>query len=469
MNDEPLDLLPEMLLFGGAVATLLTGSFVSRQRQWLARLVAVAALSGSLVAAITVASDPAMMIYGSTYMLDTATSLARIVAPAAALLVIGLSVERIAGSRRESEFYVLILLASLGSVLLAGSTDLLLLIVAYLLASIPLYALAGWGRDARGAEAALKLYLMGALLGIVMMLGVTVLYGVGGGSTAYATLAAGLATAPASALALGFVATLAGLLFKVGAVPAHFWVPDAVQGASTGAAAFLTTVPKIGGLIATYRLVLLIPDERVAWPLLIAVVAAATMTLGNLAAFAQDSPARLLGYSTVSQAGYLLMAVAVATKTDQALPALLFYLAVYAVTNLGAFAAVAAFPNAHTIQDYRGLAHRRPAIATVLLVCLLGLVGTPPTGVFIGKVTVFAATWEGGMAWLVVVAAVNTVASLYYYLRWIAPAFARSSDALPLDPRHATIGAATVCGVAAVALGVASGPTLSALGGAVLP
>ncbi len=468
MQEDTLALLPELFLLVGAIVALLTGSFLPRHRQWVATLLAAAAVTGSLLAAL--AAGTARTIYESSYAVDVATSATRVIVAVAALLSLALSRPRVAGSVRETEFAVLVLLASLGTVVLAGAADLLVLAVGYLLASIPLYALAGWGRDARGAEAALKLYLLGALLGITMLLGVAVLFAVGGGTT-YTTLAAGLPGAPTAAVALGVVATLAGLLFKIGAVPAHFWVPDAVDGATAPAAAFLATVPKIGGLVAAYRLLVAVPDTVVDWRLLVALLAVASMTLGNLAAFAQDGPRRLLAYSTISQVGYLLMAVAVAGRSELALAALLFYLAAYAVTNLGAFAVVGALPQHETLDSYRGLARRRPELVGVLLVCLLGLVGTPPTAVFVGKLTVFSATWDGGLRWLVVVAAVNTVASLYYYLRWLAPAFARGTEPrsdgdtlAAVDTRWAT-ATALVAGVLALVLGITAGPVLTVLDG----
>jgi NADH-quinone oxidoreductase subunit N len=473
---NPLSLLPEMILLGGAVTALLTGSFIPQRRQWIATAVAAAALAGSLLATALKASGPARTVFEQTYALDVATFATRIIVPAAALLVIALSRSQVAGQPRETEFAVLVLLASLGSVTLAGASDLLVLAIAYLLASIPLYALAGWGRDAHGAEAALKLFLLGSLLGITMLLGIAVLFAVGGGTT-YAALAAGLPGAPFAAVALGVVATLAGLLFKIGAVPAQFWVPDAVDGASIPAAAFLTTIPKIGALVASYRLLITVPEDVVDWRLLVALLAALSMTLGNLAAFTQDGPRRLLAYSTISQVGYLLMAVAVAGQSEQALPALLFYLVAYAVTNLGAFAVVAALPELATLERYRGLARHHPGLAAVLLVCLLGLVGTPPTAIFVGKLAVFSATWDGGLAWLVVVAVINTVASLYYYLRWLAPAFARdpaleavstgtgdSTVLTAVDTRWAT-ATALVAGVLALALGITAGPVLTVLDG----
>jgi NADH-quinone oxidoreductase subunit N len=469
MNEDPPALVPEMCLLVGAVITLLAGSFLPRTRQWVARLLAVAALLASLGAAALAATGAGRTIYAHSYALDAATTTARMLAPVAAILVIGMATARVAGNRRESEFYVLALLASLGAVVIAGASDLLLLAVGYLLASVPLYGLAGWGRDRRGAEAALKLYLLGALLGITMLAGISVLYGVGGGATDYNQLATGLRHAPRAAVAVGVVAVLAGLLFKIGAVPAHFWVPDAVHGATVPAGALLTTIPKIGGLIASYRLLLTIPDDVVDWRLLIALIAAASMTLGNFAAFTQANPRRLLAYSTISQVGYLLMAVAVAGRTPQALPALLTYLVAYAVTNLGAFAVVAAEPR-DRLEDYRGLARRRPALAAALAICLLGLVGTPPTAVFVGKLTVFTATWDGRMPWLVVIAAVNTVASLFYYLRWLVAAFRTDGAAAvgALPPRAARRGVAMVATLAAAAAllaGIAAGPLYGAVAG----
>jgi NADH-quinone oxidoreductase subunit N len=466
VNEKPLALLPELLLLFGAVATLLCGSFLPRHRQGIAGVVAAVSLSGSLVAAVV--SRTVQTIYEHSYAIDIATTAARILVPAAALLIIALSTPRVTRDRRETEFYVLVLLASLGAVVLSGASDLLVLAVGYLLATIPLYGLAGWGRDAKGAEGALKLYLLGALVGVILLAGVTLLFAAAG-ATRYDELAAGLPGAPAGLVTVGVVGVLAGLLFKAGAVPVHFWVPDTVEGATTGAAAVLTTVPKIGALIAAYRLVDVVPHSS-GWPIFLAVVAAATMTLGNLAAFTQTAAQRLLAYSTISQVGYLLMAVAVTGSTDRALPALLVYLAGYAVTNIGAFAVVAALPGYDSLADYRALARRRPVLAGALVVCLLGLVGTPPTAVFIGKLTVFSATWDGGLAWLVVLAAANTVASLFYYLRWLIPAFSGPPGSVPAAPRvtgHVQLAAAVAgcAAVATVALGVAGGVLLEIMTG----
>ena len=462
MNEDPLALLPEIAVLAGAVLSLLAGSFLPRRRQWVARLIAVAALlTAGIAAAVTMGGPPRTVF--DAFAVDTATNTIRLVVVAATLLVIGLGVDELAGTPRESETYSLLLLSALGAVVMAGTTDLLVLLVSFLLGSIPLYGLIGMARSPGSAEAALKTYLLGALFGILLMLGVTVLYGVGG-ATSYGPLAVGLGDAPAAAVAVGVVGVLVGLMFKAGGVPGHFWVPDAAQASGTTAAAFLTTVPKIGALVAVYRLVLVLPGS-VDWRLLVAVLAAVTMTLGNLAAFAQTDARRLLGWSTVSHVGYLLLPVAVAGRSTEALPSLLLYLGGYAVTNLTAFAVVAALPRRRSLAEYRGMAAARPCLAGALLLSLLSLVGTPPTAVFIGKLTVFTAAWDGGYAWLVVVAAANTVASLFYHLRWIAPVFRRGPAPAAGERRPFATTAAVLAGGCVLTLGLAAGPISSLLDG----
>lgn len=458
---RPLLLLPEMLLFVGGLVVLLGGSFLPRQRQWLTRVVAALALLGSIAAAAVALAAPPMSAFEGTFAVDTGTGVARIVAAAGTLLVLALASDEVAGSPRESETYALLLFSTTGALVLAGAQDLLVLAGGFLLASIPLYALVGLARSPRGAEAAMKTYLMGALVGIVLLLGVTILYAVAG-STLYVDLSATLAGVPPTAVAAGLLGVLAGLMFEAGGVPAHFWVPDAAQGSSGMVAAFLTTVPKIGALVAAYRLVLAMPGT-VAWSLLVGLLAVTSMTLGNLAAYGQTDPRRLLGWSTVSQVGFLLVPVAVAGQTRMALPSLLFYLTGYTVTNVAAFAVAAALPARRDLAAYGGLSRERPWLAAALVVSLLGLVGTPPTAVFVGKLTTATAAWVGGMAWLAVVVLANTLISLFYYLRWIVPAY-RSGDrggnaeaggveaAMPWSTRTA-VAAATL----SVALGIAGG------------
>ena len=453
MAMRPLLLMPEILLFLGGLVVLLSGSFLARDRQWVARVLAAAVLVASAVAAALNLSGPAEMAIEGTFTVDVTTGVARIVADLGVLVVLALASDEIAGSPREGETYALMLFSTAGTLILAGADDLLVLVVGFLLASIPLYGLIGIARTPAGAESAMKTYLL-------------VLYGVTA-TTSYAVLGDRLADAPAGAVAAGGVGVLAGLMFKAGGVPGHFWVPDAAQGAGGAVAAFLTTIPKVGAVIAAYRLVDVLPDT-LAGPLLVGLLAVASMTLGNLAAYWQTDPRRLLGWSTVSQVGYLLVPVAVAGRSDLALPSLLLYLAAYTVTNLSAFALTTAFPDSRNLESYRGMGRANPWLGASLVVALLGLVGTPPTIVFVGKLTTTAAAWDAGHAWLAVAVFVNTVASLFYYLRWIAPVYGHghrdgsedaeaSHDPALTTARIFSASAAVVTAALSVGLGLGAG------------
>lgn len=455
MGRNALMLLPELLLLIGGLGCLVGGSFTPRARQVRIRVAAAVTLLASMGATVAAwtTSPPSTAIFDDTFVVDDTTQVSRLIVAGATLLIVLLAGAEVAGAPRESETYVLLLLLALGVQVLSGATDLLLLITGYLLASIPLYALVALSGTKRAAEAALKTYLLGALLSIVLMSGVTVLYGVTG-TTTYADLVDALRVAPGGAVVFGAVAVLGGLLFKAGGVPGHFWVPDAAEGAGFAAATAATTVPKIGAVIALYRLTDILPGNF-GWSAVVAAVAVVSMTLGNLAAFAQIDARRLLGWSTVSQVGYLLVPIAVVGRSTLALPSLLMYLAAYAATNVAVFAVTAAAPGRRTLEDYRGLARERPVVAGALAVGLLGLVGTPPTAVFVGKLTVATAAWDGGFAWLALAVMVNSVASLFYYLRWLAPVFAapKTSTASHSEPVTATV-VAVVAAATSLVLGL---------------
>ncbi|MFF4985769.1 NADH-quinone oxidoreductase subunit N [Streptosporangium saharense] len=458
MRDDPLDLLPELFLLFGAVLGLLALTVSPKGgARWVAWLCALG-LTGCLVTAVVAAFSPGGTVFGS-YVLDPLTNVVRGVAALATLpcLVLARGVLARGGGLRP-EAHVLMSLAALGTVTLAGAGDLLVLVAAYLLASVPGYALAGLSGDAPGTEAALKYYLVGAFLGVLTLTGVTLLYGLAG-TSAYPGLGGALRAVPQAAVVCALVALFAGVMFKAGAVPGHFWVPDVTEGAPAAVAAFVTTVPKLGAFAALLRMAEeFLTSSAADWRLLLALVSVATMTLGNLAAFRQTNVRRLLAYSTISQAGYLLLPI-VAVPAPLARPALLFYLGAYAVTNLGAFAVVVA-TGRDTLDGYPGLSGRSPALACALAVCLLGFAGTPPTAVFLGKVMAFTAVWQGGYAWLAVVAALNTVASLFYYLRWIVPVFRPAPSPGGDVPVRSAALTAYAAATASLVLGVAGGVVL---------
>lgn len=231
MNENLAALVPELALLGAAVVGLLAGSWLPRRRQWLvAVLAAVACATGLAATAVTMATDGEQTVFSAAFAVDTATDVGRLVVLAALLLIIGMSVETVRNHPRETEYWVLLLMTGAGTLALVGANDLLMLFAAYLLTGVPAYTLAGFAKDAPGTEAALKYYLMGALLGITMLAGTALLYAAGH-TTHYGTLATTLPSAPYGLVAVGLVGVLAGLLFKVGGVPAHFWVPDVTDGA----------------------------------------------------------------------------------------------------------------------------------------------------------------------------------------------------------------------------------------------
>ncbi len=455
MAEDPLALLPEIAVLAGVVGTLLLSLWTPRLAQHRVRNLGLAALTVSAVLAVPPLLEAPRAVYDGTWVIDPLTGAVRVAAAFGAMMVLALSAPTFRHHPREGEVTVLVLLAVLGANALAAAGDLLMLSAAFLLASVPLYALVAYRKDAAGTEAALKYYLVGALCGVLLLVGTAAVV-LATGATGYDAVAAGISNAPAPLVAVGVLGVLIGVLFKVGAVPAHFWVPDTVAGTTTTIAALVTTVPKLGGVAAVQRLATG-PFEQapVDLVLVLAVVATASMTLGNLAAFRQTDVHRLLAYSSISQVGYLLVIAAAAPASVLAAPALVVYLAGYAVTNVGAFAVVAAAPGARSLPDWAGLARQNPWLAAALVVHLLGLVGTPPTVVFVGKLLAFGAAVEAGLVWLVVVAALNTVASLYYYLRWLAPVYAAAvrTGSLDTGPARVAVGSAA----AVVVLGVASG------------
>ena len=307
--------------------------------------------------------------------------------------------------------------------LLAGAADLMQLTLALLLSSATGFVLVAYHRRSRRAgEAAIKYYLLGALANGAMVYGVVLLFGLAA-TTTFPGLLTGLAPADPLPLVAGVALVVVGLAFKLGAVPAHAWLPDTADGAPAPVAAFVTSAPKVGALIALARLVVVLPEETSGWRPLVAVLAAATMTLGNLAALWQDDVRRLLGWSAVSQTGYGLMAVVALGRSELAVPSLLYFLVAYVLGNLAAFGVVVELRGAAERERYAGLAISHPWLAVALVVSFLSFVGIPPLAGFTAKLALFGAVIDAGYGWLAVLAVVNTVVSLAYYARVLGPAY----------------------------------------------
>jgi NADH-quinone oxidoreductase subunit N len=323
---------------------------------------------------------------------------------------------------RRGEAYVLLLASLLGMNLMATSANLVMLYLAIETTSIPLYVLAGFLRsDEKSTESGFKYLLFGALTSAVMLYGFSLLYGFTGTTDIYA-----LSGLLPQGLFLGVIFLLiVGLGFKVSIVPFHFWAPDVYEGAPTPVSGFLSTVSKAAGFSVLLRLfVVAFPLDAHAWSLIFAVLSVLTMTLGNLLALAQKNIKRMLAYSSIAHAGYVLIGVAAIYMTDSSLSPLgvtsvIFYLVAYIITNLLAFGIVMTsgrVTGSDEISSYSGLSRRHPWLAFAMLIAFLSLAGMPPFGGFIAKVLVFAAAVKVGLVWLAVVGIINSIIGVYYYL-----------------------------------------------------
>lgn len=323
---------------------------------------------------------------------------------------------------RKGEFYILMLISILGMNLMASAGDLVMLYLAIETASIPLYVLAGFVvRDAKSAEAGFKYLLFGAMSSAILLYGFSLLYGFTGTTSLYGLIAE-LGQLPVALLLVVLGLVLAGFSFKISAVPFHFWAPDVYEGAPTPVAGFLSTASKAAGFAVLMRVLqAAFPEASASWQMILGAIAIVTMTLGNLLALAQHNVKRLLAYSSIAHAGYILIGVVAIAPTGMGLgfPSVVFYLIAYLLTNLAAFGAVAAFERVSGRSDfdaYKGLSRRSPALALVLLVAFLSLSGMPPFGGFIAKVFVFAAAVDADFVLLAVIGVLNSIVGLYYYL-----------------------------------------------------
>jgi NADH-quinone oxidoreductase subunit N len=472
-------LLPVLIVAGGALAVLVADLFLDQKGKrllsWGTAVILLAALAADIGLWVTRTAVPRQTFClpaptGSTgssgsNAAQQATALCSFSADnfslALQILAIGATLLVVLMAPRDfrapfGEYHFLVLCSLTGALVLVAARDFITLTVALETLSLPAFALVGFGRhgnqDAPGTsgEAALKFFLMSIASTAIMLFGISLVYGTSGSVYfgAVQRAAAQLSGYQGTVFAVAAVLTLAGFAFKVSAVPFHFWTPEVYSGAPVPIAAYLSVVSKsagFAGLILAFDLAFrsYLHDLGV----LIAVLAAVTMTVGNLIALRQRQAVRLLAWSTVAQAGYILVPLAVtqwngthftlntvvgANSLGPAVAASVAYLILYAVMNLGAFAVVSALSSEGDgdLTQYQGISRRRPRAAFPLAFFLLCLAGLPPgvMGLF-AKVAVFKAAVSGDMVWLAVIMAVNVVIALYYYLRWAALLFAQSAAA----------------------------------------
>jgi NADH-quinone oxidoreductase subunit N len=376
---------------------------------------------------------------------------------------------------RQGEFYALLLVATLGMNLMASSADLVMLYLAIETTSLPLYVMAGFlTRDPRSTEAGIKYFLFGAMTAAVMLYGFSLLFGFTGTTNLYAmaTMVTAGSLSPV-ALLLALILVMVGFSFKVSAVPFHFWAPDVYEGAPTPVAAFLSTASKAAGFAVLMRVLFAVfPSIMPSWTVMVAILAAASMIIGNLLAMTQRNIKRLLAYSSIAQAGYIL--VGVMANSQLGTTGAVFYLVSYLVTNMAAFGIVTLVGRTICSDDlaaYAGLHRRNPGLALALLVSLLSLGGVPPLSGFMGKLLVFAAAVQSGTLGIVLafIGVITSVIALYYYLTVLRIAFVSPSTtgAQPLPVTPSWRLALLVCVACILFMGTVFGPwySLSSLGG----
>jgi NADH-quinone oxidoreductase subunit N len=463
--------VPEIAVLVTALLVMGVDLFLrSEQRSLLAWLALAGVLvAGGLCYIIWDTASPAQgMLAADGYALFL--SLAILAAAALAILFSVEYAERI--GLAQGEYYTLLLLATAGMMFLAAAINLVTIFLALEMLSIALYVLVGLNRaEPRSAEAALKYFVLGAFASGFLLYGMALVYGQAGTASldGIREYVGSLGGHPPALLLAGLGLMLVGFGFKVALVPFQMWTPDVYHGAPTSVTAFMSAAAKIAGFAAMGRVVMYAGGELGGiWQPLLAILAALTMTVGNLAALRQQNLKRMLAYSSIAQAGYVLAGLAAGTEAGTA--SALFYLLTYALTSVAAFAVVIAVGRLaggrdgdESLGDFSGLAARKPGLAAAMAVCMLSLAGLPPLAGFVGKVYVFGAAVQGGLLWLAVVGVINSVVSAYYYLRVVAAMYLRAPDRagraeVPVCPALA-VGVVLAC-AAVVLLGLWPGPVL---------
>jgi NADH-quinone oxidoreductase subunit N len=464
-------LAPEMVLTGVLVLVLVVDLFVEEDRKAVVAQLAGVGLLASLlpIAFLALQGDDRSMFSGA-YVVDDFALLLKALFLISGYVVLLMSTDHIEeGDYWKGEYSFLLLSALLGMVIMCSSRDLLTIFVALELLSIPAYMLAGWRkRDLKSNEASLKYYLLGVLSSAVMLYGMSLVFGATG-TTVLEDIARELGSGASEPLvALGIFFIVVGFAFKVSAVPFHFWAPDTYEGAPTPVTAFLSVASKAAGFVALLELIFVgfFGQEKV-WQPLFWTLAALTMTVGNLVALRQTNIVRLLAYSSVAQAGYMLVPLAVggsnAEAAGTAQTAAIVYLLIYAAMNLGAFAivmAVARKTRSGEISSYGGLFTYAPGLTVLMTIFVFSLAGIPPLGGWFAKLYIFKSAIDAGTAWatvLAVVAGVNSVIALFYYANvaremWMRPV--PDDDRTPILVPPALGAALAITAAAVLAIGV---------------
>jgi NADH-quinone oxidoreductase subunit N len=439
--------LPEATLTVTFCVTIL-GGLISRKHPITVAYLAFAGILVSVVCAIQ-QFGISESVFSGMISVDPYADFFKILVGTVALIIIifsFFSAEVLSTPRRTGEYFSLLVAMTLGMYLMAGASSLLMMVLALELTSLSSYILAGYTKEASdSSEASLKYILYGALSSGVMLYGISILYGLTGAMDFTGiNQALALGTASSIALLVATIFIIVGFGYKISAVPFHFWTPDVYEGAPITITAFLSVASKAAGFAMMIRFfkvsfidthaIGLLPGMWISiagfeWNKLLAILSVLTMTLGNLVAVWQNNLKRLLAYSSIAHAGYMLMGVVI--LSDKGIAAVLIYFIVYLFMNLGAFLVVMMVANktgSEDIDTYKGLGHRAPLVGVAMVIFFISLTGLPPTAGFIGKLYLFSAVLDAKWIWLAIVGAINSVISLYYYIRVLRNIFLRDPE-----------------------------------------
>ncbi|MCS6908910.1 MAG: NADH-quinone oxidoreductase subunit N [Anaerolineales bacterium] len=465
---DRLAVLPVIVIGAWAVLLTVADLYIPEHRRRITAILAALGLIVGLVVNLFIQRHNPQTAYFGLAIADGFSSFLNVLFLLSGLL--GIAVAHGYLQRQNiarSEYYSLLLFSISGMMLMGMAADLIIVFIALELLSIPLYVMAGFHRDRLDSEeAALKYFLLGAFAGGFVVYGIALIYGATG-STRIAAILSAVQSGSASPILLtvGAALILVGLGFKVAAVPFHMWTPDVYQGAPSSVTAFMAVGAKAAGFAALLRVFLLafptLSDKLV--PLLWA-LAALTMIVGNIVAIVQSNIKRLLAYSSIAHAGYILMATVTLGQSRlmaDAAAAALFYLLAYLLTNFGAWAVVIALEREEgkglSIQDYAGLGKKYPALAAAMSVFMLSLIGVPPTVGFLGKFYLFRAVLEGGFVGLAVIGVLTSLVSAYYYLRVVVVMYMQEGE--PVVNRDALLHwTAALSAIAVLALSLFATP-----------
>jgi NADH-quinone oxidoreductase subunit N len=461
---EYIRILPELVLtIFGMLIMLLDPLMDERRSQKTLGAVALLGSLGAIAATLYQAHFPGVGFW-NMIRVDTFSLFFHFLITAITAVVILSSYEYMAVQQiRAGEYYGLILFGAAGMCLMSSAMELVLIFIALEISSISTYILVGFRRRAAiSSEASLKYFLLGSFATAFFLYGVALMFGATG-STSIPTISQVLRSGQVSVLAyVGVALMFVGLGFKVAAAPFHVWTPDVYEGAPAPVVGFMSTAPKAAVFAALLRIIFEAHAPGGFW--LVWVAAALSMTLGNVAALVQDNVKRLLAYSSIAHAGYLL--VAFAALPNNGIPAAMFYTAAYAAMNVGAFAVVSHFAGAGeryvTVEDYAGLGRRSPLLAATLTIFLLSLIGIPITGGFFAKFYVFSAALQANLVGLTIIGVLNSAVGAYYYLRIIVMMYMREArEPTPLGPIPLGVSAAlAISALATIYLGILPGRVL---------